>query len=387
MIDERHREILARNELLKGLDERQLLAFMQLVTVVELEAPHAVIVREGEDAENFYMILEGEAEVIKGETNGGQEFPIATLGPGEYFGETALFEQVRRTATIRARTPMTLVMLKTREIREAPDAHVWLPGFLLNLAREGASRLDHRTNKTVEGLRAEVDGGKRGVALNRFSSYAILGLSLYVVTLALALRSASTASVGRLLSNSLYVGMGALLIGMMVRRSGSLRLFGLRLADDWRRELRETVVATGLLIALATALKFALIHTIPALRGDELLTPLDLGFVGVVVGLGYVAFMLLQELCVRGALQSSLQEVFGADRRGVLLAILLSNALFAAFHAHVSPALVLMVFVSGLVWGWLYARHRSLLGVSISHVVVGLWALRVLGLGELARGF
>ncbi|KIG11791.1 CAAX amino terminal protease family protein [Enhygromyxa salina] len=387
MIDERHRLLLAKSELLRGLDEPALAAFMQQVTIVELQAANAVIVREGEDAENFYMILTGEAEVLKRESAGGQEFPIATLGPGEHFGETALFEQIKRTATIRTRTPMTLVMLKTRDVRENPQSHCWLPGFLLNLAREGATRLDRRTNLTVQGLRAEADGGRRVVALNRFSSVAIVGLSLYAVSMAFALRSAATAGLGGVLCNGIYVGLGALLIWMMAKREGSLRSFGVRIAEDWRAELRETLVATGLLIALVTGLKLALIQTVPALRGFELITPLDLGFAGIVIVLGYVVFMVLQELCVRGALQSSLEQVFGADPRGAMLAIVVSNALFAALHAHVSPYLAIMTFAAGLVWGKLFARHRSLLGVSISHVVVGLWALRVLGFSEILRGF
>ncbi|PRQ09122.1 cyclic nucleotide-binding domain-containing protein [Enhygromyxa salina] len=387
MIEERQSLLLAQSELLRGLGEAELAAFMQQVTVVELEASNAVIVREGEDAENFYMILAGEAEVLKRENGGGQQFPIATLGPGEHFGETALFERVKRTATIRTRTAMTLAMLKTREVREAPQAHSWLPGFLLNLAREGATRLDRRTSQTVEGLRAEADGGKRGVALHRFVITAIAGLSLYAITSAFALRSAATASLGRVLSNTIYLGLGALLIWMMAKRSGSLRLFGVRLADDWRAELRETAVATGLLIALVTGLKVALIHMVPGLWGLELFRPLDLGFTGIVIGLGYVVFLALQELCVRGALQSSLAAVFEADPRGVTLAIVLSNGLFAALHAHVSPYLAIVTFAAGLVWGALYARHRSLLGVVISHVLVGMWALRVLGLGELLREF
>jgi CRP-like cAMP-binding protein/membrane protease YdiL (CAAX protease family) len=388
MIDERQSELLAQNRLLNGLDEGQLAAFMQLVIVVEIKDPQSIIVREGEDSENFYVILAGEAEVLKREGRDGQDFPIATLGPGQHFGETALFDQIKRTATIRTRTPMLVAMLKTREIRESPHSHPWLAGFLLNLAREGTTRLDYQTNQTVEGLRAEVDGGKRGIALHRFLIFAMLGLSFYAITLAFSLRAASTAGVGRLLSNGLYVGLGVLLLWTMSQRTGSLRFFGLRVADDWRRELRESLIATACLIALATALKFALIRGVPAFRGFELFAVHGvMGFMGVAIGLAYVVFMVLQEVCVRGVLQSSLLEIFTGDPRRVTYSIVLSNALFAAFHAHVSPYLAIMVFVTGLVWGLLYARHRSLLGVSISHALLGLWALRVLGLGEIAAKF
>jgi membrane protease YdiL (CAAX protease family) len=63
----------------------------------------------------------------------------------------------------------------------------------------------------------------------------------------------------------------------------------------------------------------------------------------------------------------------------------MANALFAATHTHISPWFSLMAFVTGLMWGWLYARQRSLLGVFVSHTLVGIWAVKVLGLGLLSR--
>jgi membrane protease YdiL (CAAX protease family) len=50
---------------------------------------------------------------------------------------------------------------------------------------------------------------------------------------------------------------------------------------------------------------------------------------------------------------------------------------------YVSPGLALTAFVAGLFWGWLYARQRSLVGVSISHVLLGFWAFEVVDLGVL----
>ncbi len=66
--------------------------------------PGQDIVSEGEIGQSLYIIKAGEVEVIKGASGNGGGECVATLGPGERFGEVAVFRQVRRTATVRAKT-------------------------------------------------------------------------------------------------------------------------------------------------------------------------------------------------------------------------------------------------------------------------------------------
>ena len=68
-----------------------------------------VIFREGNRARNFYTILSGQVEVVRDED--GQETPLATLGPGEYFGEMSLLRGVRHSATVRTLTPVDLLVM------------------------------------------------------------------------------------------------------------------------------------------------------------------------------------------------------------------------------------------------------------------------------------
>jgi CRP-like cAMP-binding protein/Fe-S-cluster-containing hydrogenase component 2 len=58
-----------------------------------------VIVREGEDADSFYLIREGYVRVVKAMT-GGEQRTVAYLKDGSYFGETALLSSNRRNASI-----------------------------------------------------------------------------------------------------------------------------------------------------------------------------------------------------------------------------------------------------------------------------------------------
>ena len=60
----------------------------------------AVILRKGDEGASAYLIVSGAAEVILGE--GSKARTIATLGPGDVFGEMSLLAPGPRSATVRA---------------------------------------------------------------------------------------------------------------------------------------------------------------------------------------------------------------------------------------------------------------------------------------------
>jgi NADH dehydrogenase len=68
------------------------------------------IVREGEAGNSLFLIQEGEVEVLRRSTNGNER--LAVLGPGQQFGEIAVFRGGRRTATVRAITRVRLVQMR-----------------------------------------------------------------------------------------------------------------------------------------------------------------------------------------------------------------------------------------------------------------------------------
>jgi CRP/FNR family transcriptional regulator, cyclic AMP receptor protein len=74
------------------------------------------LVREGDYAYEFMAIEEGEADVIRG----GEK--VATLGPGDFFGEIAVLEKSLRTASVVAVTPMRLVTLSHWDLKRVGDA-------------------------------------------------------------------------------------------------------------------------------------------------------------------------------------------------------------------------------------------------------------------------
>lgn len=76
-------------------------------------APGTTLIRQGEPADRFYVLLDGRVEVLSAPPGGPAPFVVATLVGVDFFGEIGLLEQRPRTATVRvsADGPATLLAL------------------------------------------------------------------------------------------------------------------------------------------------------------------------------------------------------------------------------------------------------------------------------------
>jgi len=99
------------------------------------------LVTEGETGHEFFVILEGRAKV----TRHGRK--VATIGPGDGFGELALLEKAPRNSTVVAETDMDLVVLGQREFAGIIDE---VPGFARKLLAGMAHRLREADARSVQ---------------------------------------------------------------------------------------------------------------------------------------------------------------------------------------------------------------------------------------------
>lgn len=113
--------------------------------------PPEVIVKEGDPGTSFFLIEDGEVEVHTQDPS-GKPLVLAQLGAGEFFGEVSVLTGKPRTATIVARTPVTLIEISSKDLdriaRQFPEVRTVLQRFY-----------ERRAQATVEVMLARMRGG------------------------------------------------------------------------------------------------------------------------------------------------------------------------------------------------------------------------------------
>lgn len=99
-VSERIRALLPKTPILQGGTEEQVRELLLSSQFHRLSSGQ-IMFRQNDYSESFYMILDGKVEALV-RRDDGSENSVATMGPGEYFGEMSLISGRRRSATVRA---------------------------------------------------------------------------------------------------------------------------------------------------------------------------------------------------------------------------------------------------------------------------------------------
>lgn len=127
-----------------------------------------MVFREGEKGDSFYVIERGEAEVVleKGSTTKS----LGHLAPGSFFGEMSLLAGDPRSASVRALTDLTLLMIDHGAFRETIAADPALLGPLSEIvAHRQAEQDEHR--RAVDAAPAQVAGQRVQLLRERIKAF------------------------------------------------------------------------------------------------------------------------------------------------------------------------------------------------------------------------
>ena len=120
---------LGRAPLFDGLSRKELTQLARVSEDLEVE-PGTVLCKEGETGQQFFVIVDGKVKV----TRKGRR--IAVRGDGDFVGEIALLEDIPRTATVTAETPLRLFVLTRKDFRHLLDTSPRVEGKVMRaLAR------------------------------------------------------------------------------------------------------------------------------------------------------------------------------------------------------------------------------------------------------------
>jgi CRP-like cAMP-binding protein len=125
---------------LTGLNKQALALLAQEGTVRNFD-PAEIIVREGSEGHAFFILVEGDVEVIK-YLDSPHAVTLARLHAGTFFGEMGVVDPVPRAATVRAISKVTAIEITAATLhhlfRKMPEQYAIM---ILNLARDLARRL------------------------------------------------------------------------------------------------------------------------------------------------------------------------------------------------------------------------------------------------------
>jgi CRP-like cAMP-binding protein len=114
---------------------------------------HRVIFREGDSSDTCYVVRSGHARAVL-EHPDGRTITLAHFGPGDIFGELAMFDDERRSATVETLDEVHAVAVlgsdMRRLLREHPDLAVKLVTSLGRRLREANDRLTRQSFQTVQ---------------------------------------------------------------------------------------------------------------------------------------------------------------------------------------------------------------------------------------------
>src|SRR3954465_2396523 len=158
-------DLLARVPVLADLPAEDLQQISRIAHPRRFAAGEAVF-REGDASNTCYIVRSGRARAVR-EHADGRQLALATFGPGDIFGELAMFDDERRSATVEGMEPLETLAILGNDLRrcmeQRPRLAIALAAALSRRLRATNERLASQSFQT-----AQSRGGTRlGPAVRR----------------------------------------------------------------------------------------------------------------------------------------------------------------------------------------------------------------------------
>ena len=314
------------------------------------------IFRQGDRDVRVFMLDEGRVRFTVPLHDA--ERTVTEVAARTAFGELAWFGDGTRSASAWAVGPVRVFVGDPDRVETDPAAMLIMMRALASIAAE---RLRASTAREVE----EAD------TRERFGKLTILVMVVMSMMTCIAGLSRSESQPDGL---PLYLVAPAIMISMIWIAVAAVRVtqrpaatFGLTLAGSGRALAEGALVSAAMIgIYLAIGQWMPLGEIVERMSIDGR-------------WFAYIVVAVLQELFCRGILQTSFQT-FYKDERGVV-SVLLASLVYGVSHAYIGAGITAATFVMGILLGFLYIRHRNLLGVVLVHYIGGCLAM---GVGLLA---
>lgn len=326
-----------------------------------------IIFAEGDYNADMYLIQEGCVEVLK--STHEMDHVVSELQAGTYFGELSFLDDSPRSSSIRSKGKSCLWKISKATLQEKACGMDKLNKFYRNIALGNSQRLRNATSNYAQTLEKEIQLLREKNYFNRFMLTLVASYSIMLVVTSLLVHVFPDVNVYGQGFTWLYL---ILLLGpvmFFVLKSGEpLEAFGIT-TRNWKQSVVEGVFIS-FAIMLLVIIGFYLAEQAGIVEDGSIdLVEIIKTMLTNPVAYGYFIHSLGQELLARGVFQNSLQRAFD-DEKG-WKAVLITSFMFGVSHILYGAALVAITVVSGFLFGFIFLRHKNLLGVGIVHGMLG----------------
>ncbi|WBV73104.1 CPBP family intramembrane metalloprotease domain-containing protein [Legionella pneumophila] len=309
---------------------------------------------------------------------------LATLSKDDVVGEMALIENSRRSASVKAKTDLSVIEYPLEVVKAKPKLNLML---IKNMAQILSRRLRFTNEVTVKNMQQALKEASGRNTLGVFIIALLWIICLYTLSLHFLVTVIHQVTVTTVLSICLIsIFAVAILIAMHFTGLPYSR-FGIT-AKDWGKTILEALAFTIPIMLFVLIIKVFFIIGIDHLDNTPIFSgtkrflvnnEVDWEYYFAMIFL-YSLFAPIQELMARSALQST----FFIFYPGKIISSMEWNFSVQSNlcnYAHsLGVNLCLINFYRRTFLGWLFHRQKSLLGVSVSHVILGVWSLFIVGL-------
>lgn len=351
-----------------GIDD-DIVSEILLTRPPEVYKEGEVIIEAGSANRFLFVIASGSVAILK-ESNGSPE-TRDVLGAGRFFGGISFLNNTPSDYTVTAKESTAVFKIAMRDLQDLPQEREIL---IKNVAASIIGRVNSSQEATEEAARKIKEELERSHEARKQFTYILILITLvfffYNFLTVLIENVKSTSGFEKTSVNSvftLFLATSLMIVSWGIIRFSKLpvREFGLTFRNSGVA-IKESLIATAGVIVLITIVKVVLINSSDEFSGHRVV---EWGLIDWTF-FAYLFVAPVQEFIGRGVFQSSFERII-TGKHSAVWALILASLVFGVTHTYYSLSLTVITVVSSLLWGWLYQRHRTIVGISISHFITG----------------
>ncbi len=323
--------------------------------------------REGEKSSCLYIVMKGKGEIVKKTEFSDYYERLSVAEAGEVFGEIAYLENTERTASFRILEPATILVFFLEKLRfDEKMKHVY-EKIEHNLALYLAKKLKQADSLLLERFMQRVNHIQTESRIKNVFFYLFVVSAIYFNLLNLLKIYFSERTISQFIAIPLWslVFLSGI-IWILRKLDYNREFYGLTLRDC-KKQIVEAVLYSIPIILFFVCVKWILIQFYPKFESLPLFYFESENWKLVVA---YLIFIPIEEFVVRGLLQSVFRS-FMQNKAQIFVPIICSNLFYEFVQGLRNYWYGLTIFAVGIMWGYLYEKHRSLVGVVVSHALIG----------------